>query len=136
MKRQWMSLVSTLIICITAVAAERDYPHRPVPFTDVKLTDSFWQPRIETNRTVTIPYAFRKSEETGRIKSFRVAGGHCRPCRSSGRFHSLPTRPPDRGLAKIRDGDGVPDRIGMGGHNLSATGSRRVRAALRHQLRP
>lgn len=75
MKRQWMSLVSTLIICITAVAAERDYPHRPVPFTDVKLTDSFWQPRIETNRTVTIPYAFRKSEETGRIENFRVAGG-------------------------------------------------------------
>jgi len=57
------------------IAADRDYPHQPVPFTDVKLTDSFWQPRIETNRTVTIPYAFGKSEETGRIENFKVAGG-------------------------------------------------------------
>jgi len=75
MKRQWMSLFPTLLVCITAMAAERDYPHRPVPFTDVKLTDTFWQPRIETNRTVTNPYAFGKSEETGRIENFKVAGG-------------------------------------------------------------
>ena len=62
-------------VTIAVVAAERDYPHQPVPFTDVKLTDSFWKPRIETNRTVTIPYAFGKSEETGRIENFKVAGG-------------------------------------------------------------
>ncbi len=68
-----------LIVLLTAptaiVAVERDYPHQPVPFTDVKLTDSFWQPRIETNRTVTIPYAFYRSEETGRLENFKVAGG-------------------------------------------------------------
>jgi DUF1680 family protein len=56
-------------------AAERDYPIRPVPFTEVNLTDRFWATRIETNRKVTIPYAFGKCEETGRIDNFAIAGG-------------------------------------------------------------
>ena len=46
-----------------------------VPFTAVKMDDSFWLPRIETNRTVTIPANFQKSEETGRISNFARAGG-------------------------------------------------------------
>ncbi len=48
----------------------RNYPIQPVPFTAVKITDVFWAPRIETNRTVTIPFAFQKCEETGRIDNF------------------------------------------------------------------
>ncbi len=51
----------------------RDYPTRPVPFTAVHFHDSFWLPRIETNRTVTIPFAFRKCEETGRVYNFERA---------------------------------------------------------------
>ncbi|MGV3614713.1 MAG: glycoside hydrolase family 127 protein [Fimbriimonas sp.] len=51
----------------------RDYPVRPVPFTAVRLTDSFWAPRIETNRAVTIPFAFQKCEETGRVALFERA---------------------------------------------------------------
>jgi len=53
----------------------KDYPIRPIPFTDVELTDGFWAPRIETNRKVSIPYAFGKCEETGRIDNFAIAGG-------------------------------------------------------------
>ncbi|MDR1937422.1 MAG: hypothetical protein LBQ73_02845, partial [Tannerellaceae bacterium] len=34
----------------------------PVPFTEVHLTDDFWSPRIETNRTVSIPSAFYQCE--------------------------------------------------------------------------
>ena len=52
-----------------------DYPFKPVPFTKVKITDRFWQPRLETNRVVTIPYNFTKCEETGRIDNFEVAAG-------------------------------------------------------------
>jgi DUF1680 family protein len=48
----------------------RDYPVRPVPFTSVHVTDRFWAPKIETNRTVTIPFAFGKDEETGRVDNF------------------------------------------------------------------
>jgi len=50
-----------------------DYPIRPVPFTHVKLTDGFWAPRLETNRAVSVPYALRMNEETGRVDNFRKA---------------------------------------------------------------
>lgn len=52
-----------------------DYPIQPVPFTAVQVQDEFWRPRQETNRTVTIPFGFRKCEETGRIDNFRKAAG-------------------------------------------------------------
>src|SRR3989442_3184459 len=45
----------------------RDYPVKPVPFTAVHFNDAFWAPRIEINRTLTIPFAFEKCEETKRI---------------------------------------------------------------------
>lgn len=53
----------------------KDYPIQPVPFTRVQIQDQFWAPRMETNRTVTIPHAFEKCEETGRIDNFAIAGG-------------------------------------------------------------
>lgn len=37
------------------------------------MTDHFWGQRLKTSREVTIPLAFRKSEETGRIKNFEKA---------------------------------------------------------------
>lgn len=52
-----------------------DYPYEPVPFTAVKVTDAFWLPRIETNRSVTIPYIMKMNEETGRVDNFRKAAG-------------------------------------------------------------
>jgi DUF1680 family protein len=51
----------------------RDYPVKPVPFTAVHFKDGFWAPRIEINRTVTIPFAFEKCEETGRVRNFLQA---------------------------------------------------------------
>lgn len=55
--------------------AKKDYPHKPVPFTDVHITDEFWLPRMETNQKVTIPYAFQQCEETGRVDNFVIASG-------------------------------------------------------------
>lgn len=48
---------------------------QPVPFTDLHFHDQFWLPRMEINRTVSIPSAFGKSEETGRFDNFALAGG-------------------------------------------------------------
>ena len=56
-----------------SAAPSLDYPIRPVPFTQVELTDSFWAPRLEINRTVSVPYALRMIEETGRVDNFRKA---------------------------------------------------------------
>jgi uncharacterized protein len=47
---------------------------RPVYFTDVKITDSFFAPRIETNRKVSIPHNLDWCEKTGRISNFAKAG--------------------------------------------------------------
>jgi len=44
------------------------YPVTPVPFTSVKVTDDFWGQRLTASREVTIPLAFSKLEETGRIE--------------------------------------------------------------------
>ncbi|WP_163713711.1 glycoside hydrolase family 127 protein [Mangrovibacterium lignilyticum] len=55
--------------------AEINEPLTPVPFTAVHLTDAFWAPKIETNRTVSIPSAFGKCEETGRFDNFALAAG-------------------------------------------------------------
>ena len=50
-----------------------DYPFKPVPFTNVHLNDVFWAPRIETNRTSSIPAAFQQCELTGRVNLFERA---------------------------------------------------------------
>ena len=54
-------------------ASAHGYPIVPVPFTSVKLTDSFWGQRLKASREVTIPLAFSKCEETGRYKNFEMA---------------------------------------------------------------
>jgi len=56
-------------------APSRDYPVRPVEFTNVKVMDDFWLPRIGTNQKVTIPFAMQQNEETGRVDNFAIAGG-------------------------------------------------------------
>jgi DUF1680 family protein len=54
-------------------AQQKDYPISPIPFTQVRLTDAFWSPRIELNRTVTIPASFSRCESTGRVNNFVMA---------------------------------------------------------------
>jgi DUF1680 family protein len=51
----------------------RDYNVKPVPFNKVHVDDDFWTPRLETSRSVTIPYCFEKCEETDRISNFEKA---------------------------------------------------------------
>lgn len=66
-------LIVLSFYCGAANAQTKDYPIKPVSFTDVKLSDKFWASRIETNRTVTIPASFARCENTGRVKNFEMA---------------------------------------------------------------
>lgn len=50
-----------------------DYPITAVPLTAVRLTDDFWRPRLEINRTVTVPHILRQNEVTGRAENFLKA---------------------------------------------------------------
>src|SRR5215212_5140199 len=97
--------VLTLLLVTLSARAQRvvhDYPVQPVPFTAVHLTDIFWAPRIETNRKVTIPAAFQKCEESGRVNNFERAAQALR-----GEPHDM-TAPPypfdDTDLYKVIEG--------------------------------
>ncbi len=75
-------LSAALLLCLMILplrsgppAPQSDYPVRPVPFTNVRVNDVFWAPKIETNRAVTVPFALNKNEETGRVDNFRKAAG-------------------------------------------------------------
>ena len=60
---------------------------RPVPFTQVKLTDAFFAPRLAKNREVTIPVCLDRCEETKRIENFAVAG-KLRPGKHEGALYN------------------------------------------------
>ena len=66
----------SLFISLAAWAQRSDYPIKSVAFTQVKLTDNFWLPRLKTNADVTIPASFKRCETTGRIKNFDMAATH------------------------------------------------------------
>jgi hypothetical protein len=69
------ALFIILIYSCNHKPANNDYSINSVNFTSVRLTDSLWKPRIDTNRVVTIPYGFKMCKETGRIDNFDIAGG-------------------------------------------------------------
>ena len=53
-------------------------------FMDVRVDDSFWSPRIETNREVTIEYQYDQLEESGTLENFRRAAAG-----QSGEFNGM-----------------------------------------------
>jgi DUF1680 family protein len=70
------SIKTILIIFYASVpclAQHQDYPITPVPFSKVKIEDSFWSPKIKTNHVVTIPIAYQQSLKTGRVDNFKIA---------------------------------------------------------------
>src|SRR6185312_8608007 len=81
MKKLFFSFM-LLHVC-NVYAQNKDYPYVAVPFTEVKLSDNFWLPRIKINQTVTIPASFARCENTGRIRNFEMAATH------SGKFCTI-----------------------------------------------
>ena len=57
---------SYLILHMTSVKKKLT----PVPFTQVVLDDPFWAPKIEVNRTVTIPHVHQMCADTNRFSVF------------------------------------------------------------------
>ena len=68
-----VSLLFFFLLFFVSANADTGYPITPVPFTDVKVEDSFWQNRIEKNRLATIPIALNQCEITGRFEHFTQA---------------------------------------------------------------
>lgn len=71
-----LGLAVLATVFISADAQEKGFKDiQEVPFTQVHLADGFWLPRIEINRTVSIPSAFRECEKNGRFDNFAIAAG-------------------------------------------------------------
>lgn len=68
-------LMAVLLLLCSCGSENNSQPITEVPFTRVRLSDSFWAPRIEINRTVSIPSAFRQCEVNGRFDNFALAAG-------------------------------------------------------------
>lgn len=51
----------------------RDYPLQALPFTQIKLEDNFWAPRLHTNRAVTLPHCIAKVAEEGALHNLELA---------------------------------------------------------------
>lgn len=70
-KRAFGLLVVILAAGFTpALAQQNDYPIQPVPFTSVHVNDNFWEPKMEVNAEVTIPYVLAQCKANGRMDNF------------------------------------------------------------------
>ena len=77
MKKSLSVLIILMFLTGSIVYAQTTMRHtiKEVPFTQVHLSDNFWSQRIQTNRTVSIPSAFRECEKNGRFDNFALAAG-------------------------------------------------------------
>ena len=69
------ALVLTVGLVSPTRAADAPRPLTAVPFTDVKVEDAFWAPRIKLNREKIVPHDLKYCETTGRINNFAKAAG-------------------------------------------------------------
>jgi len=77
MKIKLRSLFFVTVIGITTLVPAKNKTTEQIiqiPFTEVHFNDSFWAPRLEINRTVSIPSAFKECEKNGRFDNFALAG--------------------------------------------------------------
>jgi DUF1680 family protein len=63
------------LVAVAPAAPPHDYPIRAVPMTAVTIDDGFWAPKLEVNRTVTIPHILKENDDTGRVANFEKAAG-------------------------------------------------------------
>ncbi|NLY23585.1 MAG: glycoside hydrolase family 127 protein, partial [Bacteroidales bacterium] len=82
-----MNRILSILLCLCFVCGCENLTERGKPsdvitgeiddvsFTRVHLKDKFWAPRMEINRTISIPSAFYQSEINGRFDNFALAGG-------------------------------------------------------------
>ncbi len=78
MKQRTLLLTSFVLLTLSTNAAKKmtvTAPIQEVSFVQVHLNDAFWSPRIEINRTVSIPSAFHECEVNGRFDNFALAAG-------------------------------------------------------------
>jgi DUF1680 family protein len=87
-RRRWLMWAAVLVIIaavlvgldvgsllVLAQVQVKDYAVRPAPIASVHVTDEFWAPRLEINRTVTLWHVFNQAEAAGEFDNFAKAAG-------------------------------------------------------------
>ena len=109
-----LAAVAQVTVIPRAASPAKDYPIRAVPLTSVRITDGFWAPKREINRTVTIPHIMRQNELTGRIDNFLKAAK-----KKSGRL-------PGSALQRHRRLQGHRGGVVVAGHSPGSRARRKV----------
>ncbi len=71
---RWVRALTALVAMGLHLGVQAE-PLRGIAFTEVTFTDSFWAPRIETNRLATIPHLLRELDRQGSLDGFRLLAG-------------------------------------------------------------
>jgi len=83
MKRSSLKLVCVFAIvfpfcsCQQSARQTSDYAVSPVSYRDVQISDPFWTPRLEINRTVSIPGLFDRYERKKQNPDLRLIEAAC-----------------------------------------------------------
>ncbi len=98
-----------------------DYPIRPNSFSEVKLSDTFWKPKVATNATATIPFEVKKFADGGFGRGLN--GGVLEAAILSLRTHPDPQLQAqvDARIQSLLQSDGGAARVGNGGFEIAAT---------------
>ena len=75
MMRRFLLCLLPLVMVVMEMRGQEQSVLSEVSFTAVRMNDSFWSPRIDVNRRVSIPSAFRECEKSGRFDNFAIAAG-------------------------------------------------------------
>jgi DUF1680 family protein len=70
-------MAASILSCTQRSQPVTDYPVSPVSFRNVEVEDAFWSPRVENNRTVSIPQLFARYEETDGNPDLRLIEAAC-----------------------------------------------------------
>lgn len=72
-----LTIVFSFCSCRQSARHTSDYAVLPVSYKDVQISDSFWTPRLEINRTVSIPGLFHRYEQRGLNPDLRLIEAAC-----------------------------------------------------------
>ena len=75
MSARRMQITVCIAASLFAVRAGAEEPQHlsPVPFPQVRIDDTFWNPHLRANQTATVAANLRQCEITGRLQNFAVA---------------------------------------------------------------
>ena len=81
-----ISLVSLLVSCNEPISLKDKEPLAPVSFEKVSLQDSFWLPRLMTQKETLVPFSLDKTEPA--VENLRRTGEYLKT--GKGMLKSLP----------------------------------------------